>query len=154
MSDFIFCSSSNAEVYLKDALRCSMSRVSNSDITQYSGAWGTLAVTETKYPGFSPVETDEHICVVIGGPVLYFRDNSFIGGNDTQAGTRAILKHWQSGQADWSEDLSGPFVILVIDKATSQVECITDMMMFIPVYQCHSNTSVFWGTHVDAVARA
>lgn len=154
MSDFIFCSSSKAEVNLTDVLSSSMSRVSNSDITQYSGAWGTLAVTETKYPGFSPVETDEHICVVIGGPVLYFRDNSFIAGDDTQAGTRAILEHWQNGQADWSEDLSGPFVILVIDKAASQVECITDLMMFIPVYQCQSNSSVFWGTHVDTVALA
>src|SRR5690554_1185690 len=149
MSDFLFTTEPQAEHALKEALE----RLGGS-VQVYQGVWGTLAVTETKYPAFSPVETDEQICVVIGGPVLYFRDNSFIGGSDIQAGTRAILEHWQSDQADWSEDLSGPFVILVVDKATSQVECITDLMMFIPVYQCQSTASVFWGTHVDAVALA
>lgn len=154
MSDFIFCSSPKAVVDLTNTLSSSVSRVSGSDITHYSGAWGSLAVTRSKYPGFNPVETDKHIFVVIGGPVLYFQDNGFIAGEDSQAGTRAILEYWQSGQADWSEDLSGPFVILVVNKATSQVECITDLMMFIPVYQCQSNASVFWGTHVDVVALA
>lgn len=149
MSDFLFTTDPQAENALKEALE----RLGGS-VQVYQGVWGTLVVTETKYPGFSPVETDEHICVVIGGPVLYFQDNSFIAGDDRQAGTRAILERWQSDQADWSEDLSGPFLILVIDKATSQVECITDLMMFIPVYQCQSNASVFWGTHVDAVALA
>lgn len=149
MSDFLFTTEPQAE----NALREAFERL-GGNVKVCQGVWGTLAVTETKYPGFSPVETGDHICVVIGGPVLYFRDNSFVGGNDAQAGTRSILERWQSGQADWSEDLSGPFVILIIDKVTSHVECITDLMMFIPVYHCQSNASAFWGTHVDAVALA
>jgi asparagine synthetase B (glutamine-hydrolysing) len=54
----------------------------------------------------------------------------------------------------WDEDLSGPFVVLKIDKATSDIEIITDLMSFIPVYEARRNYGRVLGTHVDMVARA
>lgn len=155
MSDFLFSSQSQ----LSGSLAASLSTIYLHKehvvvCNEFHGEWGSLAVATSRYHGFQPVETESHICVVIGGPVLYFQDNDFIAESDPQAGTRAILGHWLVGKADWSEDLSGPFIILVIDKQSAQVQCITDMMMFIPLYQYSDNGSVFWGTHTDALARA
>lgn len=155
MSDFLFSSKPQSP----GALAASLSNIylhnsHEAACSEFHGKWGSLAVTTSHYHGFQPVETESHICVVIGGPVLYFQDNDFIAGNDPQAGARAVLGHWLAGNADWSEDLSGPFAILVIDKENVQVQCITDMMMFIPVYQHSDNGSVCWGTHIDALAKA
>lgn len=154
MSDYLFSSQPQSSGTLAASL--SMIYLNDSDevaCSEFHGKWGSLAVTASRYHGFQPVETESHICVVIGGPVLYFQDNNFIAGDDSQAGTRAVLSHWQAGKADWSEDLSGPFTILVIDKQSAQVQCITDMMMFIPVYQNNGEDYLFWGTHTDALAR-
>lgn len=154
MSDFIFSSERQPQDVLGQSLSIiySKERITSSE---FHGSWGSLAVTPSRYCGFQPLETDSYICVVIGGPVLYFQDNAFLGSDDDpHAGTRAILEHWEAGQADWSEDLSGPFVILVIDKKQNRAECITDLMMFIPVYQHHDGEGLFWGTHIDALAKA
>lgn len=153
MTDFIFSSQPQKKGVLVNSLQDIKATDSNS-LREHHGDWGSLAVSPTHYYGFSALESDDYICVVIGGPVLYFQSNDFIGGNDPQAGTRAILERWQTGSADWSEDLSGPFAILVVDKTNLRVECITDMMMFIPVYQHLENDTVFWGTHIDALAQA
>lgn len=149
MSDFNFSVETQREGLLADALHY----VTCDSVKEFHGPWGSLAVSRSHYYGFDPLETEEHICVVMGGPVLYFNDNNFIGAEDRQAGTRAILEHWKDG-GDWSEDLSGPFVVLVIDKHKHRIECITDMMMFIPVYRYCKNNSLFLGTHIDALAEA
>ncbi|MEA2120517.1 hypothetical protein [Halovibrio sp. HP20-50] len=153
MSDFIYSSDPNAGKILAESLK-NVQPAEASCVHVYSGGWGAVATSSSRYSGFNPIETSRYICIVIGGPVLYFRDNYFIGGDDQQAGTRAILSHWQSGKAEWSEDISGPFVVLVIDKEKSRVECITDLMLFIPVYQFHDEKTLFWGTHVDALSNA
>lgn len=153
MSDFIYSSDSNAGNMLVESLK-NVQSADEARVHVYSGSWGAVATSTSRYCGFNPLETSRYICIVIGGPVLYFQDNCFIGGDDQQAGTRAILSQWESGKAEWSEDISGPFVILIIDKEKSLVECITDLMLFIPVYQFHNAKSLFWGTHVDAVANA
>ncbi len=153
MSDFIFSSQPKADGELSRSLQAIYSKQAPA-CEEFHGSWGSLAVTASRYYGFQPLETDRYVCVVIGGPVLYFQDNDFIGREDRQAGTRAILEHWLAGGADWSEDLSGPFVLLVVDKQNASVECITDLMMFIPVYQYAGPKSLYWGTHVDALANA
>ncbi|MGM1051920.1 MAG: asparagine synthase-related protein [Pseudomonadota bacterium] len=153
MSDFIFSSNTFPQGELTKFL-ATIYLNKHVGSSEFHGSWGSLSVTSSRYNGFQPLETERYICVVIGGPVLYFQDNTFLGKSDAHAGTRAILDHWSSGNADWSEDLSGPFVILVIDKPESRVECITDLMMFIPVYQCLGVGSIFWGTHIDALAQA
>ncbi|UYG02160.1 hypothetical protein OCT51_13265 [Halomonas sp. LR3S48] len=153
MSDFLFSSrrlppgrlaKELESIYLEDPVSA----------REFHGDWGSLAVTPSRYSGFAPVENGTHFCVIIGGPVLYFHDNHFLTGNDDQAGTRAILAHFEGGQVDWSEDLSGPFVILIIDKASRRVMCITDLMMFIPVYRYQRESWLVLGTHVDALAGA
>ncbi|KAA0014353.1 hypothetical protein F0A17_01480 [Billgrantia pellis] len=151
MSDFLFSSrrlppgrlaEELESIYLEDPVIA----------REYHGDWGSLAVTPSRYTGFAPVESGTHLCVVIGGPVLYFQDNRFLTGGDDQAGTRAIFAHWKEGRMDWSEDLSGPFAILIIDKASRRVTCITDLMMFIPVYRYQRKSWLALGTHVDALA--
>ncbi|WP_197565657.1 asparagine synthetase B family protein [Billgrantia diversa] len=153
MSDFLFssrrlppgCLAKELEsIYLEDPVSA----------REFHGDWGSLAITPSRYSGFAPVENGTHFCVIIGGPVLYFHDNHFLTGNDDQAGTRAILAHFEEGQVDWGEDLSGPFVILIIDKASRRVICITDLMMFIPVYRYLRKSWLVLGTHVDALAGA
>ncbi|MBB3229585.1 hypothetical protein [Halomonas stenophila] len=153
MTDFLFSSDRLPSGRLAQALQ-PLHLEDAVPVSEFHGDWGALAVTPSRYSGFAPVETDTHLCVIIGGPVLYFRDNDFLAGGDRQAGTKAILAHWQGGEADWSEDLSGPFVILIIDKVSQRITCITDLMLFIPVYRYQQASWLCLGTHVDAVAGA
>jgi hypothetical protein len=153
MSDFLFSYGRLPSGQLTKALQSTYLE-NPVPIAEFHGHWGSLGVSPSPYTGFAPFDTETHLCVVVGGPVLYFCDNAFLTGDDDQAGTRAILEHWLTGWADWSEDLSGPFVILVIDKAERRVTCITDLMMFLPVY-CHQGKQrLAMGTHLDALSRA
>lgn len=152
MSDFLFCRDEQALQYLVQPLRDLMPEPELVKVKEYSGSWGALAVTLGPYNGFAPYEDERHICVVIGGPILYWRDNHFLTDSEQPiTGTQAILQRWRSG-ADWSEDLSGPFVIFIVDKNTAEIFCYTDLMTFIPVYQYVLDTSFCLGTHVDTVA--
>lgn len=152
MSDFLFCRDEQALQYLAQPLRDLMPEPELVKVKEYSGSWGALAVTLGPYNGFAPYEDERHICVVIGGPILYWRDNHFLTDSEQPiTGTQAILQRWHSG-ADWSEDLSGPFVIFIVDKNTAEIFCYTDLMTFIPVYQYVLDTSFCLGTHVDTVA--
>lgn len=147
MSDFAFTT---------NALKGNVLKVSLENTFQeaylYQGDWGALAFTKTKYPGFEPVETEDHICIVIGGPVLYFQDNNFINNGSSNLGSLAILDRWLKKLVDWSEDLSGPFVIIIVDKNTKEVFCITDLMLLIPVYITFKDNDVLLSTHVDILA--
>lgn len=153
MSDFLFTRDIQAVRQLAQPLKDLMPEPESVKVIEYSGSWGALAVSLGPYNGFEPYEDDTYICVVIGGPVLYWRDNYFLTDSlQSTAATQAILQHWQSGNADWSEDLSGPFVIFIVNKKTGEVLCLTDLMMFIPVYIYSNEIALCLGTHVDAVA--
>ncbi|WP_369957998.1 hypothetical protein AB8P72_03490 [Psychrobacter sp. CLB018] len=154
MSDFLFCRNEQAIHQLAKPLKDLMPEPELVKVEEYSGTWGALAVTLGPYNGFAPYEDESHICVVIGGPVLYWRDNHFLtNAQQPTEATQAILQRWQSGAADWSEDLSGPFVILIVNKNTAEIFCYTDLMTFIPVYQYLLDISFCLGTHVDTVAK-
>src|SRR5690554_3716060 len=145
MSDFLFNSRPRGPgrlaAVLEDcqARRCGRAR-------EFHGAWGSLAVTPSRYPGFRPLETARYVCVVLGGPLLdppptpLSPDAASVGMAETaaadasQAGTRALLARWQAGEVAWAEALSGPFVFLVVDKQGGDLCCVTDLMLFIPVY--------------------
>jgi hypothetical protein len=153
MSDFIFSSTPINNGRLSSFIR-SIYHSEPPEIFEYHGKWGSLAVSRNLYNGFQPLETDESVIVVVGGPVLGFIDNDFLTASKPTAGTKAISERMQSGEIQWDEDLSGPFVILKVEKKTGRVLCITDLMMFIPVYQyCHDNMLML-GTHVDCMAKA
>ena len=151
MSDFLFSSVRREAGELLRGIREIYRRTAPS-IREYHGPWGSLAVSRGHYRGFDPIETDTHICAVIGGPVLCFRDNSLLAGGERDAGTRAVLERILSGQMVWEHDLDGPFVVIVVDKVHARVTSVTDLMMFIPVYEHLDNDGIVLGTHVDAVA--
>lgn len=151
MSDFLFSSMRREPDDLSQGIR-QIYRRTAPEVWEYHGPWGTLAVSRGHYHGFDPVETETHICVVIGGPVLCFRDNAFFSGGERDAGTQAVLARMLSGEMAWEHDVSGPFVVLLVDKVRAAVTCVTDLMMFIPVYEHHKNGGLVLGTHVDAVA--
>lgn len=123
-------------------------------VVEFHGHWGSLAVSRNLHMGFDPLETETHICIVIGGPVLTFTSNRFLSGEDRNYGTRALLQKWTPGEAiHWGEDLNGPFVALKLDKNKRELEVVTDLMSFIPVYQSGQSAAKVIGTHVDMVAR-
>ncbi|EKO3743047.1 hypothetical protein [Vibrio metschnikovii] len=152
MCDYIFSSKNTPENHLSHLLRNTYTE--NPPVTyEFHGQWGNLAVTEQYYNGFLPYETEQHLMVVIGGPVLYFRDNDFLSQEDSNFATKAIYERWViENIIQWDEDLSGPFTILLIDKLTSNITTVSDLMSFIPVYTCHKDNAFYIGTHVDVVA--
>jgi asparagine synthetase B (glutamine-hydrolysing) len=153
MSDFIYSNITKSKGELTHTIH-SIYHTDFPEVFEYHGEWGSLAVSRNLYNGFQPLENKSHIIVVIGGPVLCFRDNLFLTGNDSVAGTQAIFDQWQSSAIKWDVDLSGPFALLIVDKEKKQVTCITDLMMSIPVYRYSKNNMFMLGTHVDALSKA
>ena len=123
------------------------------EVREFHGSWGSLGVSRNLYEGFQVMETDLYIFVVIGGPVLNFTNNHFLTGDDPAAGTVEIFKRYETGTIQWDEDLSGPFVVLSVNKEKRAITCITDLMMFIPVYHYGNDGQLVFGTHVDVVAK-
>lgn len=116
----------------------------------FVGEWRALAASPSLYKGFEPYEDDN---VVIAGPVLCWCENEFLVSEyDSNIGAQRIFERWRSGETDWSEDLSGPFVIFIVNKEKHEFFCYTDLMMFIPVYKYENYGQLYLGTHVDAVA--
>jgi len=153
MSDYLFSSSPFVANSLGQAL-AGIYEHNPPEVLEFHGEWGSLAVSLGHYHGFRPYESDTHILVVVGGPVLYFRDNTFLVAGDSFEATRAIYQRWLvEGIIRWDEDLSGPFTLLLVDKQAGQVQVVTDLMAFIPVFRCINEGNCYLGTHVDALAR-
>lgn len=154
MSDYIFSSEQQEEGRLASILS-SLYLETPPETEEFHGAWGSLAVSAGHYQGFQPYEDENNLLVVIGGPVLYFRDNSFLVGSRSSEGTEAIFRKWIcDADIQWDEDLSGPFTILYVNKSIGTVAVITDLMAFIPVYLCQKAEQIYLATHVDALANA
>lgn len=153
MSDFLFSSAAASPETLSSAFGAIWLE-NGPELLRFDGEWGTVGATRSPYRGFDPLETPHHICVIAGGPILNFRDHAFLSGTDPQAATRAVIDRWVRGRMDWGDDLSGPFAVLIVDKATGDVTYVTDLMMFVPIYRFTDDSGVVFGTHIDAVARA
>lgn len=154
MSDFLFTRNEQSVGQMAKSLKNLMPDFKYDKIKEYSGSWGALAVSLGPYNGFEPYEDEVYICVVIGGPILYWRDNYFLTDLQQYANaTCSILQRWKSKSADWSEDLSGPFVVFIINKNTKDLFCYTDLMMFIPVYKYLLGEELVLGTHIDTVSK-
>lgn len=153
MSDYLFSSVEQPQGRLSGLIKdiyfdCA------PDCTEFHGSWGSLAVSKSHYHGFMPYEDEQHLCVVIGAPVLYFRNNDFLTQADSSQGTKAIYMRWTNQRMSWTDDISGPFTVLLINKQNHEVSIVTDLMAFIPVYSCLNSSGLFLGTHVDALAHA
>ncbi len=152
MSDFIYSFKNRPDGELTADI-CSIYHRNPPEVFEYHGEWGSLGVSRNLYNGFQPLETAKYIFVVIGGPVLCFRDNRFLTNGRPTEGTASVFEKFMAGDLRWDEDLSGPFAVFVIDKEEGKIECITDLMMFIPIYRYSENDNLVLGTHVDVLAR-
>ncbi|MDM8101201.1 MULTISPECIES: hypothetical protein [Oceanobacillus] len=151
MSDFIY-SKKNVE---NGKLTKEIQKIYHDDkplVKEFHGGWGSLAVSQSLYNGFQPYETKDHLFVVIGGPVLYFQDNTFLKEIYGDIGSIAIYNRWVQGEIKWDEDLSGPFAILIVDKESYEVQVITDLMSFIPIFIYQNPKNTILSTHVDILA--
>jgi asparagine synthetase B (glutamine-hydrolysing) len=154
MSDFIYSKKQIKKGKLTKAIQ-SIYGQDGTDICEYHGAWGSLAVSKNLYNGFESYETENHITVVIGGPLLKFSDNHFIGKpNASNEGTKAVYERWLNKSIKWDEDLDGPYAVLIIDKKEGKSLAVTDLLSFIPLFTCENDENIFLSTHVDALAIA
>ena len=153
MGDFIFSKINKDNGFLSKKLRCIYGE-NKIKTYEYHSHFGSIAYCENHYNGFSPYNTEDFLLIVIGGPILNFRDNNFISANGGNEGTIAINRRWkEQKKIVWDEDLSGPFVIFNFDKRNGHIELISDMMSFIPVYSNLQNDILVIGTHIDTIAR-
>jgi len=154
MSDFIYSTSRQQPGRLQAILRDIHSQ-SKHALREYHGSWGSLALRRNHYPGYVEVETETHILVVVGGPLLAHEDKKNSPNNTEDCHSRSILSLATGASAlDWDNILDGPFCLLLISKENGQFKVVTDLMSFIPVYEASSTAGTILGTHVDGVARA
>ncbi|MGE4442221.1 MAG: hypothetical protein AB7D27_12145 [Desulfomicrobium sp.] len=154
MSDYIYSSVTKKQGELSRCIK-SIYHENPPAIVEFHGKWGSLAVSQGHYRGFQPYETEQHIFIVIGGPVLYFSGNDFLIEDDSNTASKLIYQRWvNDDNIKWDEDLSGPFNLLFIDKKIKKITVLTDLMAFIPAYSYESNNELFVGTHIDALASA
>ncbi|MDT0687077.1 hypothetical protein [Autumnicola psychrophila] len=148
MSDFIF----SRKVFPKKLLTQEIFKIYSGEeiqVEEFHGKWGSLAVSRNLYNGFQPLETNDHIFVVLGGPVLCFANNSFLTEKN---GTEKIYNRWRNGEVQCDKDLSGPFAIFIINKSRSELLCVTDLLSFIPLYVFQDKKDLFIASHVDILA--
>ncbi|SDI33955.1 hypothetical protein SAMN04487975_11513 [Planococcus glaciei] len=150
MSDFVFSASQLPKGILTSELQ-SIYLEDSPEVDEFHGKWGSLGISRNLYNGFHPYENDSYICAVVGGPVLCFRDNLFLNGGQASDGTVSIFQRWLSGQMKWDEDLSGPFVVVIVEKKKAVAHCITDLMSFIPVFAYQHSSEIMISTHIDVL---
>lgn len=151
MSDFLFHSKKQKENILSNLIK-SIYTDNPPEVFEFHGQWGSLAISKNTYFGFEPVETENHIYFIIGGPVLTFTDNKFLSGSDSQKGIKKIIDRKKNNNITWDEDLSGPFIFGSLNKNRGKLDIVTDMVSFIPVYNYLNSEEIALGTHVDKLA--
>lgn len=156
MLDFLYCTDATAQETLISAFRVILADPNPSPQT-FSGPWGCLAVAGKAYPGFDVVETDRYLIVVLGGPLPRY-DDDVADGSRADDGTRWILHEWKVAQRlRWDEDLVGHFAVVCVDKAQNQIDAVTDINSFVPLYRTSRAGRpevILLGSHVDALALA
>ncbi len=122
----------------------------------WQGSWGSLAAIGSAYPGFAPVETEMHVCVVLGGPLPRY-DWSVATGSCADDGTQWILDRWiTEGRIAWDEDLVGHFLVACVEKETGVLRLVTDINGFVSACMSEdiSRHRLIAGSHADALAVA
>lgn len=153
MSDFIYSNQKLKKGELTKDIH-SIYHENFPEIQEFRGEWGTLAISRNLYNGFQIYENSMHICVVVGGPVLFFRDNGFLNNGPETEGTIAIYERWITGEICWDEDLSGPFIVFILNKQSAEIFCVTDLMSYIPVFTYQTEKTLMLSTHLNALAQA
>ena len=151
MSDFLFSSRRVEPGRLASVVESAYREVGGLSCAEFHGEWGSLAVGATLYADLDPIETDRFILAVVGGPWM-----RGAGSSKHAASTAAILDLIEQGRLRQESDLSGPFVLLVVDKPSGEVRIFTDLLAFIPVFRTNTrddSTRIVLGSHVDQVAQ-
>ena len=150
MSDFLFRPPGSGDK-LTPILERSRART-DLRVYEVGGWWGTVAFTESPYPGFSPVVTDDWVVVVAGGPALRFdvTHRPF----RSRLYTEQVLQRHRSGEIRWQDDLSGPFAVLIVDRKIGAVTLVTDRFLMIPVYTGRAPDLELVGTGPDTINAA
>ena len=152
MRDFIFSNKQVKRGKLADSLANIYSQP--VETKELHGKWGSLALVNNLYHGFQTIETKDHIVFVIGGPVLTFRDNQFLVAPDGSQAVESIYHYWiKQKKINWSEDLSGPFLAVCVDKKTGELRVVTSLMGAIHLFFFQDQGHLLAGTHVDVVAK-
>lgn len=150
MSDFIYSKNPNQD--LKKRLK-SIHTEEDYNIYEFSNEYATIAVIDNLYNGFNVYENENHICGVIGGPLLTYRLNDFIKTKKNNEGSKSIYERWiVKNEMKWDRDLSGPFVVFIFNKLDGAFKVVTDMLSFIPVYKNEISSDIIVGTHIDSIA--
>lgn len=150
MSDFIFSQRKLENGILTSKFNCIFKNEVN--VQEFHGEWGSLAITEDLYKGFQCYESNEYICFVAGGPILNFDTDSSLGTKEYNEKSELICRRIINGTMCWHNDLSGPFSILLVNKLTTEVVCVTDIISYIPIYSVEDRDSVILSTHIDLLA--
>lgn len=160
MIDFLFSFNADAQTL---AAALTKFRPGSSDGPKiFSGDWGALVTIGTAYDTFDPIETEDYLFLVLGGPLPRSEKTAAEYNASEESGSRWILNRWkQEKKLDWAADLVGHFLVLYIDKANKSIELVTDIASFVPVYHQTDpttgnplSTTGSIGSHADALACA
>jgi hypothetical protein len=149
MTDFLYSQRSQPPGRLKLILQA-LHEGCPPSIDEFHGSWGSLAVSNSTYPGFQVLEMPDSITAVAGGPLVSGKRSTVAGSENT----RRVNESWRADAAAAVLQLSGPFAILRIELETREVSIATDLMGLIPVFVGQMDEGPVLGTHVDAVAQA
>ena len=150
MSDFILISNKEKKSRIQNCFNKIYGQ--NIKLSYFISENSTLVISQNIYNGFNTYVKGNHVCAVIGGPVLNFRNNSFITNEYSNEGTKSIYERWIKKQKMvWHEDLDGPFVIMLFDLESGEFDVITDMLSFIPIYSKLTKTDIILSTHINII---
>lgn len=138
MSDFIF-STKNFEKgilthYLKELYQF-------DEITEFHGEWGSLAISLNDLNTNYCFSNNSSIMIGLGNPASLHNLNSKINLDCFNQNT------------DWSKIINGPFSVMMVNKTTEDVNFITDLMSFIPLYKYDDEQNIFISSHIDLLAK-
>ncbi|WP_298786182.1 hypothetical protein [uncultured Marinococcus sp.] len=150
MSDLIYSSKKNKSRELQQILKM-FDPEKRKSIVAAEGPWGSIAFFENHYKNSEWVETDDYIAIMVGGPLIKTKNESFNTNN-----VQKFINAWNKKNEKFDEYVDGPFFFCFIDKNENKINAITDLMGFIPVYYSTGSETgeLILGTHVDAVAKA
>jgi hypothetical protein len=150
MSDFLYISKKINNHNIEEAFKSVAQDVGAIEI--FNSKDKILALSDNVYHGFKPFSNSNHVCAVLGGPVLNFADNSFITDKHSNQGTKLIYDRWiNSGDMVWDYDLSGPFVVVLFDLVLGTLTVVTDMMSFIPIFSKNTSNCTVVSSHLSII---
>lgn len=151
MSDFIYSSTKQQPYHLQNILK-EIPEQHLKSIIEYHGEWGSFAVIDNTKFGYSTLETENYICSIVGNPLIKFKKTKKAKLQYKNEITSLILNRWKLEKIMlWDKDISGPFAILLVNKSTQEIEIITDIISFIPLYRGINGNSTIISTHIDSI---